>query len=126
MNMTANIAVKECSMGIVTSQHWTKGFMVIKDYMFRFYLSEHSAETTPDEPLFEAPLDKDFKASPWKRKEYSEVSNQTKDFYCFYLTKAGMISSTKLLKIGLEDIELVEKIMRCIENNTKNPTTKLK
>lgn len=125
-NMTAQIAVKECSMGIVSAQHWTKSFMVIKNGMFRVYLSEHSATATPDDFLFETPLDTDFKASPWKRKEYSEVSNSKKDFYCFYLQKKGMLGMTKILKIGLEDIDLVERIMRCIEANTHNPTTKLK
>ncbi len=125
LSLTAPLVVKTCSMGIVAQQTWTKAFLVIDNGQFRVYLSEHSANTTPDETIFECPLDKDHKASAWKRKEYSEVTNQKKDFFCFYLQQAGMLGMSKLLKIGLEDIELVEKIMRCIEANTHNQTTKL-
>jgi hypothetical protein len=124
VNMTARVATKECSMGVVTGQNWKNVFLVIENGKLRTYLTDFAYEKTPEEFLFEAPLDKDFKASPWKKKEYSEVSNDKRDFYCFYLQQAGMFGNTKLLKIGLDDMETVEKLLRCIEANTKNPTTK--
>ena len=120
--MQVNILGKFCNMGVVTSQHWSKVFLVIKDRTFRVYLSEWDYENRPDEAMFEAPLDREFCASPWKRKEYEEVVGHKQAEYCFYLEHIGTLGATKLFKIGTEDIQQAESIMRCIELNTRNRT----
>jgi len=121
-NMSADIVGKFCSLGIVTSLQWQKLHIVIKDRWFRVYLSQHAAETNQYDPMLEIPLDKDFRSSAWKRKEYCEVSNEKKDFFCFYIEQDGMLGPSRLFKIGCSDIELVEKIIRCVEANTTNKT----
>eukprot|EP00388_Colpodella_angusta_P037161 GDKK01040889.1.p1 GENE.GDKK01040889.1~~GDKK01040889.1.p1 ORF type:complete len:128 (+),score=22.24 GDKK01040889.1:95-478(+) len=121
-NMSADIVGKFCSLGIVTSLQWQKCHIVIKDRFFRVYLSQHAAETNPYDPMLEIPLDKEFRSSAWKRKEYCEVSNEKKDFFCFYIEQDGMLGPSRLFKIGCSDIALVEKIIRCVEANTTNKT----
>lgn len=121
-NMSADIVGKFCSLGIVTSLQWQKLHIVIKDRWFRVYLSQHAAETNQYDPMLEIPLDKDFRSSAWKRKEYCEVSNEKKDFFCFYIEQDGMLGPSRLFKVGCSDIELVEKIIRCVEANTTNKT----
>lgn len=113
-------------MGVVTGQNWKNVYLVIENGRLRTYLTDFAHENTPDQYLFDAPLDSDHKASPWKKKEYSEVTNEKRDFFCFYLQEKGMFGMSKLIKFGLHDMDLVEKILRCIEANTNNPTTKLK
>lgn len=107
-------------MGMVSANHWTKYFLVIADKFFRVYLSEHGADNNPSDTIFEFPLDKSVRSSAWKRKEYHEVTNVKQDFFCFYLEQGGILMASKLFKIGCTDIELVEKIIRCIEFNTSN------
>lgn len=109
-------------MGMVSSNDWAKRYLVISDHMFKIYLSDHDAEHNPGNTLFEYKLDKNVFSSAWKRKEYNEVSNVKQDFFCFYLETNGVFSASKLYKIGCTDIELVEKIIRCIEYNTSNKT----
>jgi hypothetical protein len=113
---------KFCNMGVVTDLNWSKVFLVIEGRSFKIYLSEHDYKHRPEEVMFEAPLDSDFRASPWKRKEYEEVSGHKTDFYCFYIEQDGLLGPTKLFKIGTGDMELAERIMRCIECNTRNRT----
>lgn len=120
--LTAHILGKFCNLGVVTSLNWSKLFLVIEKQMFKVYLSEHDYKHRPEEVLFEVPLDKDFRASPWKRKEYEEVTGHKQDLYCFYIDQDGILGETKLFKIGTPDIELSEKIMRCVEANTRNRT----
>lgn len=121
-DMTANILGKFCNLGVVTSLNWSKVFLVIENRTFKVYLSEHDYNHRPEEIMFEAPLDSEFMASPWKRKEYEEVSGHKSDLFCFYIEQDGALTPTKLFKIGTPDMELAEKIMRCIEINTRNRT----
>jgi hypothetical protein len=120
--LAAPISGKFCNLGVVTDLNWSKVYLVIENRMFKIYLSEHDYKHRPDEVMFETPLDGDFRASPWKRKEYEEVSGHKTDFFCFYVEQDGLISPTKLFKIGTGDMELAERIMRCIELNTRNRT----
>eukprot|EP01032_Pedospumella_encystans_P017571 gene17571-20016_t len=122
MDITADVVGKFCSLGVVTSTQWQNCHIVIKDRFFRVYPSQHAAETNPHDPQLEIPLDKDFRSSSWKRKEYCEVTNDKKDFFCFYIEQSGMFGYSRLFKIGCSDIALVEKIIRCVEANTTNAT----
>jgi hypothetical protein len=121
-NLSVDIVGKFCSLGIVTSLHWQPCHLVIKDRFFRIYNHKFGAENNPTEFLLEVPLDKDFRSSGWKHKEYCEVTNTKKDFYCFYLEQDGMLGASRLFKIGCSEMDLVEKIIRCIEFNTTNKT----
>ena len=120
--LTANICGKFCNMGVVSQLNWSKLFLVIEGRVFKVYFSEHDYMHRPDEVMLEVPLDSEFRASPWKRKEYEEVTGHKQDLYCFYLEQDGALGQTKIFKIGTKDIELAEKIMRCIELNTRNRT----
>ena len=120
--MKADIYGKFCNLGVVTSVQWSKLFMIIENRMFKIYLNEYDAINRPEEAMLEIPLDGDFRASPWKRKEYEEVLNEKREFYCFYIKMDGVITQNKLFKIGTPDMELAEKIMRCVEMNTHNRT----
>ena len=120
--MHVNILGKFCNLGVVTSLNWSKVFLVIEDRKFRVYLSEWDYQNRPDEIMFEAPLDGEFCASPWKRKEYEEVSGHRQDEFCFYLEHVGSVANTKMFKIGTDNIQTAESIMRCIELNTRNRT----
>jgi hypothetical protein len=120
--MTAQILGKFCNLGVVTSINWSKLFLVIENRTFKVYVSEHDYKHRPEEVMFEVPLDHDFRASPWKRKEYEEVAGHKTDLYCFYIEQDGLLGENKLFKIGTPDMELAEKVMRCVETNTRNRT----
>jgi hypothetical protein len=122
VELTADIMGKFCNLGRVTSFHWSKVYVVIEHRTCKIYLNEDDSRHRPDETLFEAPLDSNFRASPWKRKQYELMPGDKADFYCFYVEHDGIIGQRKLFKIGTPDIELAEKIMRCIEVNTRNRT----
>jgi hypothetical protein len=118
----APVVIKFCTMGVVTSPTWQPGHLVVERGYLRIYDSEKGYETHPHEFLFEAPMTKEFNSSAWKRREYAEVSTEKKDFFAFYIETDGFMGKTRLIKIGCDDMDLMERIIRCIEYNTKNLT----
>lgn len=116
--MTARVKARECTMGFALStDDWKPRFLVINDGRIRIYLSDHDAENHPDKFLFDAPLDNTFEASNWKRADYHLSASHTIDLYCFYLKQAGMMGMTAMFKIGVEDMEETDKLLRCIQAN---------
>ena len=124
--ISANIVAKFCSMGIVTSAKWFPCYITIYDGILRLYDEENTVRYNPSNTVLQIPLDEKHRSSPWKRKDYSQSAGKTVDFYCFYIQKDNEIvpplGPVRELKIGCTDFHLLEKLMRCIEFNTKNMT----
>lgn len=120
--LTADIMGKFCNLGVVTSFDWSKVHLVIERRMLKVYMNEGDAHHRPEETVFEAPLDSDFRSSPWKRKQYEVGHGEKVDYYCFYVEHDGALSQQRMFKIGTPDMEQAEKIIRCIEQITRNRT----
>ena len=120
--LTDQVNIKLCSMGVVTSVNWLQGYAVIANGTLKIYNNEFTSESRPEETILDIALDKNIRASAWKRKEYAEVSNNEENFYCFYLQQNSMLGPMRIMKIGIRDSDLVERFIRCIEANTQNQT----
>lgn len=117
----ANVVAKFCSLGFVTSAKWFPAYIVVYDGVLKLYDSEETVKYSPGSTVLEIPLDKNHRPSAWKRKTYAQNGGLPTDFYSFYIMgESEWLGRVRELKIGTHDLNLLERILRCIETNTTN------
>lgn len=124
-DLRSKIVAKFCTMGLVTSAKWFSGYIVIQDGLLKLYDHEDTEKYSPKSTVLEIPLDRKHRCSPWKRKNYKQGAGVPTDFFSFYImVDDEWLGQIRELKIGSHDFHVVENIMRCIELNTRNNTTR--
>lgn len=119
-----NCVAKFCSLGLVASRKWFSSYITIVDGVLRLYDDKNTCTENPQNFVMEIPLDHKHRTSVWKRKNYSKNPYKVIDFYCFYIKKdTDGFYPKRELKIGCMDIDTAEKLIRCIEFNTKNQSS---
>ena len=118
------VVVKFLSYGMVASGEWTPAFLVISEGTLRIYESEEAAKANPRETVTEIPLDRSHGSSGWKRKTVPEGGRRYScDYYGFYITKESpWFGRVRELKLGSDNPQVLENIIRCVEANTHNIT----
>lgn len=117
------VVVKFCSYGMVATGEWEPAFLVIGDGTLRIYASEEGAKENPRDTIMEIPLDRSHGSSGWKRKTYPQGRRYSSDYYGFYITKESpWFGRMRELKLGSDNPQVLENIIRCVEANTHNTT----
>ena len=119
--LKAKIVAKFCSFGIVSSAKWFSGYIVIFDGVLKLYDHEDTVKYSPASTILEIPLNQTRRPSAWKRKKYSQNNGVPTDFYSFYIMQnSEWLGTIRELKIGTHDLPTMEKILRCVEFNTRH------
>ena len=111
-------AMKFCSMGFVTSKHWTTTHLVITNGVIRVYDSEVTYKAAPLSFAEEITLTRVHSCSPIKRKEYVQNGGKPLDFFCFYLEEESQVinGNMRILKIACYDHDVAQRIINTITN----------
>lgn len=121
----AKVVAKFCSLGLVSSAKWFSGYIVIQNGTLKLYDHEDTVQYSPKSTVLEIPLDRMHRCSAWKRKKYKQGAGVPTDFFSFYIMKDHeWLGQIRELKIGSHDFHVLEDIMRCVEYNTRNTTTR--
>jgi hypothetical protein len=121
--ISANVLAKFCSLGMVTSSKWFPCYITIQDGILRLYDEQNTVAYNPLNTVLEIPLEHTIHSSAWNRKDYSKSKGSPAVFSAFYITQDSLFGQQqRLLKIGSPDFSKIERIIRCVEHNTRNLT----
>lgn len=118
--VTGVAAAKFCSFGLVASKKWFSCFVVIGEGVVKVYDSEESYHNNPMNHVLLISLSRNHRASEIKRKNYSQESRSSKDFYCFYIeVENGLFSPTRELKLGFLNERTAESLRQAVNSNSR-------
>ena len=116
---SAKVVTKFCSMGFVSSRKWTFAYLTILDGVVRMYESKEACEANNQNTIMEIVLQRGYRASPIKKKDYSQDPLKIIEFYCFYIeVDEGIFAALRKLKVGCSDLAVAEKLCRTINANS--------
>jgi hypothetical protein len=111
-------------MGVVNSKTWSQCYLTIKYGILRIYDDKETSIRNPDHTIMQMVLDEKRRPSHWKMKNYSKSSDKVINFYSFYILKdndfMNVFMYKRKVKFGSTTLEETDKLIRCIEANTKN------
>lgn len=115
----ANVCIKICSMGFVTSKKWIQAYLTIVDGIVRIYDSKESCHANPQAFVQQIVLGAKHQASIAKKKNYASDPTKVIEFFTFNIEiDNGVLLPTKLIKIGSPDPQIIERIIKCIDIHT--------
>ena len=111
-------------MGVVSSKTWSQCYLTIEYGILRIYDDKETSIRNPSHTIMQMVLDETRRPSHWKRKNYSNNASKEIYFYSFYILKENDFMNRfmykRKVKFGSTDLEETDKLIRCIEANTKN------
>jgi len=118
------ILIRLCNMGVVNSKTWSQCYLTIKYGILRIYDDKETSIRNPNHTIMQMVLDEKRRPSHWKMKNYSKSSDKVINFYSFYILKdndfMNVLMYKRKVKFGSTTLEETDKLIRCIEANTKN------
>lgn len=113
------VAMKFCSMGMVTSTTWTSGYVTLLDGVLKLYDSKETCEKEANDYILRIGLEKGHYTSPiveaWVSQDFASGGA---NFHSFYLMKDyGIMVPLKQLKLCCSHRETAERLVRVINAN---------